>query len=458
MTLSGLADTLPLSVITLSFDVGILCIGRIRGYRIAEIPIRWQAIPGYRIRLFREGPRMILQWLAGPRAQRGAWLLWLMFAVGVTVMVAGQPDLRTVTHTYRQASTDWWAGRDLYEEVFHGFVYLPSSAILYTPFTWPPNRLAEVMWRWVILGVFASGTWRLARLASPSGGPNLFALVTLLSIPAALGTARTGQMDIPLVGLMIHGAVDLAGRRWGRATFSLCLAFALKPLAVVMALLAAALYRPMRWRLAAGMAAALLFPFLCGDPAYAWSQYQLAIHKLDVASRPHQGFCDLGALLRTMGIRVGDGVLMLVRAVAALATLALVRIGLRRWGEPRGAILALSFAAAYLMLFNPRTETNSYAILAPVVAVFSAWFLLADRRPREGWMLAAIGVGLGSNNYGNAIHAWTDHWFKAALGFLFLGYLAWLVLADRPPATPGRGTTGPHGVSGGAAPRGRLPA
>lgn len=42
-----------------SFDVEILCISRLRGYRIAEVPIHWQAVPGSKVGLVRDGPRMI---------------------------------------------------------------------------------------------------------------------------------------------------------------------------------------------------------------------------------------------------------------------------------------------------------------------------------------------------------------------------------------------------------------
>jgi len=316
----------------------------------------------------------------------------------------------------------------------HGYLYLPQFGILYTPFTWPPKRLGEVLWRLISLGLYASAIWRLAKLAGQRGGSELFPLVTLLSVLSSLGGARNGQVNMPLAGLLIHATVDLADRRWWWAAVSLAGALALKPLALVMLLLVAGLYRPVRWRLGTAVAAVLIMPLLFGGPAYGWSQYQQAVEKMVVASRPQQGFCDLGALLRSMGIHGAEEGLMALQALAAPATLALAWVGKRRWGEPCGAILTFSLAACYLMLFNPRTETNSYLILAPAVAVLAAWRLFVAPRSMEGWMLAAIAVGLGCDNFGSTIDAWTDHWFKPVLALVFLGYLANLVLADRPPA------------------------
>jgi hypothetical protein len=48
-----------------------------------------------------------------------------------------------------------------------------------------------------------------------------FLLLTLLSIPASLSSARNGQVNMTESALLIHAAVDLARARWGRATFSL---------------------------------------------------------------------------------------------------------------------------------------------------------------------------------------------------------------------------------------------
>jgi dolichyl-phosphate beta-glucosyltransferase len=57
-----------------SFDVEILYISRLRGYRIAEVPINWHAVPGSKVRVVRDGLRMARDlFLIRSRALRGLY-------------------------------------------------------------------------------------------------------------------------------------------------------------------------------------------------------------------------------------------------------------------------------------------------------------------------------------------------------------------------------------------------
>ena len=44
----------------------------------------------------------------------------------------------------------------------------------------------------------------------------------------------------------------------------------------------------------------------------------------------------------------------------------------------------------FLMLFSPRTENNTYAMLGPAIAVFLAGVYLIEHRRREGIMLSCM--------------------------------------------------------------------
>jgi hypothetical protein len=93
-------------------------------------------------------------------------------------------------------------------------------------------------------------------------------------------------------------------------------------------------------------------------------------------------------------------------------------IGSRRLGEPHRVLTLLGLSAGYLMLFNPRTETNSYVILAPAIAVLAAR-LVAVESSRVGWMLAALALALGNSGMGNPIWPLTKIWPPVmALAFL----------------------------------------
>lgn len=368
---------------------------------------------------------------------RNAWIIWALFLLIICIIVALPNNKRTVTLNYRNASIQWLAGMAIYTEGIHGFLYLPSAAVLYLPFAWLPFNVSEVLWRIVTIGSLASGVWRLSRLVGREGGVELFSLMTLLSIPPAMDGARNGQMNLPLAALMIHAVVELSDRRWWWATLWLSLGLALKPLMIVLILLTAAIYRPMISRLAIGATAVLLLPFVAQHPSYALEQYQLCLRKLSVSSRPGEvaRFNDLFGLIQSLGIDAPFPAQAVIRALAAGLTLGLTWLGIRAWGDVRGAVLLLAMASCYLMLFNPRTELNSYAILGPSVAVFAAWAFLVDRWNAIGWMLVLIVVGI------SASYEIVDrnYWLSPLLCLIFIGYLAYLVLADRQPASaPGR--------------------
>ena len=74
-------------------------------------------------------------------------------------------------------------------------------------------------------------------------------------------------------------------------------------------------------------------------------------------------------------------------------------------------------AALYLMLFNPRTEENSYVMLAGFTALLAAGDLLTGR-DRRGWALALLCLLLAVENMG-PVYKLTRIWFKPLVSTLF---------------------------------------
>ena len=371
--------------------------------------------------------------LVRPWNVRIARILWGVFVVIVCIIVALPSHHRTVTLVLRHASIGWFEGQDIYAPS-KGFLYLPQSAILFAPFAYLPFHTSEVLWRIVCLGGMATAIWRLARLATSEGNLELFPLMSLVAIPPAMDSARNGQMNIPLAALMVLAAVDLADNHWWRATLWMTLGLALKPLMIVMILLGAALYRPMSWRLPIALVIVLSLPFLTQDPAYVIRQYEASVNTMLVASNPGPNilFSDFFELLQSLDVHVQHATETAVRAITALLTLGLAWLGRRRWGHVRGAVLVLALASCYLMLFNPRTENNSYVILGPSLAVFAAWAFLVDRWYAVGWALVAVTMGVAGSY---EITRGPNHWLSPSLCLAFLAYIVYLVLADRRPAT-----------------------
>jgi hypothetical protein len=374
--------------------------------------------------------------LSDRSAVRAAWSVWLVLFLATAAIIAGGSG-RTVVPAYREGALSWTAGEIIYKHLgVGGFTYLPQAAILFIPFAVLPKAAGEVLWRLVNIGVFAAGLFSFAGLARGRKGRELFPLMTLVTLPLAWDCARNGQATLALTGLMLLAVVAVAREQWWRATLWLSLGIAVKPLMIVLALLVMAVYRPMTWRVLAGMAVTALAPFLTQHPAYVVDQYAACWRNLTTAARVgavEGGWTSPFHALRLAGISVPEHLQTGIRVMGAAATLALSGLARRRHAAARAAVLLFALAAVYLMLFSPRTENNTYAMLGPAIAVFLAGALLLDRRPAEGILLGCMAAALaGSRQIERFLtpHAVTS-WVSPLVAVLFAGYVVGRVLGER---------------------------
>jgi alpha-1,2-mannosyltransferase len=364
----------------------------------------------------------------------GAASLWLLAFMVIAGDMVRHPTSHTTTRTYRLASTNWWAGIDPYTYDSHsGFMYLPQAAILYTPFTWGPVLLGDLLWRAAVFALFAYALVRLVRVFLGSAGrvtPRTFLILTLLAVPSSLASLRNAQFDLPLAALIVLTTAEIAEARWTSAVVWLCLAVALKPLAAVPLLLFGALYiRKLAPRLALGLAITFLVPFLNPHPAFVAHEYRRCAQTLLWATQSHEPkFSDLAALLEHVKIVVPNTVLTTLRLIFALGFLGLGALAQQRRRPIDSAWIIGALAAVYLMLFNPRTETCSFVMLAPFTATLALF-----EWPRRRWLAWALGAGsicLACDSIPGLFHV-TDRWLKPLVALLFIPVLVAFIAADR---------------------------
>lgn len=392
----------------------------------------------------------------GPKSDRYAWRLWLLFFAIIAFLAFFQPTKRNITHHYNKAARAWWTSQDMYSLKGAGFLYFPQSVFIYTPFAWQdfpedreefgrqplsetllpwlPLRVGEVFYRAFALGLFAWGVWRMCgRFKLDAKTLSLFALVTVLTIPAATTAGRNGQFNMLLAASMILAAVELSEERWSMATLWLILGIMIKPLGLVPLLLLGALYRPLWWRLPVGLIAFFALSFAHYDPDYVLRQWQMCVEQVRTASMPPSNhFDDIAAMFRTFGLNIPDEKWFPVRALFAPLTLLLAWWLKRLYPELIAPFLIAAAAAVYLMLFNPRNETNSFLILSPYIALFAALIFREKRVTKLSWLLVFLCIGFGSDTYGD-IYKITRIWFKPLLACIFLGVLCyWATRKFRP--------------------------
>ncbi len=339
-------------------------------------------------------------------------------------MAALAPEARTVLPAYYAGCSRFWAGEVLYETGIHGFIYLPCNAWAFSPIYFLGPPLGDVLWRLLGIGLLGTGIWRLAGFHAARRPDMAFVFATALMLPATWSAARNGQANLHVVALMIHAALDLAGRRPVRAGWALVIATALKPIGIVPLLLFGALDRTLWKTLAIGLMALIALPLVHPDPAYVLAQWQEAWAMLHRVGEPGVPYTELFGGLQRLGFDVPTGTRTVLRVVAALLTLALALRAWRRDGRVAGVLTTLGLAAVYLMVFNPRTEANSYVILGAVMAPAAAATWLAGRR-LEGGVLVALCLLLGTHLLGSAVHVPTKRWLKPLLALIFGAWLVW---------------------------------
>jgi len=370
--------------------------------------------------------------LPEPHVRLANRVLWAFLAVLLFTIVAVDPMGRSATKEYQDASTRWWQGTESLYKGKNNFLYLPQAAIIYTPFNLLPRRVGEPLWRMVCLATLAASLWAAARLLAPKKSQIVFLLATLLMLPSSFASARNGQVNMPLAGLYLLIAVLIARHRWHPAAILLALALALKPISIVPILLCGVLYPRLIFPLALWIVVMLGAAFLHPDPQFVLEQYTAFFQKLTNSAAKPTGhtWCDYAGLLKTVGITLPDTINFLIRAGAAATTFGLCLL-VKRTREPvRQAFTIMLFAVTYLMLFNPRTETNSYIILGVWIGILGAYegFIRKNFTAAAAWVLFALGLGV--ENYGPIYHL-TNLWFKALLTSALFFWLAWRVL--RPP-------------------------
>jgi hypothetical protein len=163
-----------------------------------------------------------------------------------------------------------------------------------------------------------------------------------------------------------------------------------------MLFLALIVYRPIAWRLVSGLILFLALPFLFADPLYVITEYRQALARLLASSlTTEHRFADFNGLLRSLGFGLTGVVSQVVRIGAGVLTGLLCLFSAKRTREPDRALLLLGLSSAYLMLFNPMTQGNSYVVVGPLIAVYAVRFLWIEHSRKIGLGLLCMGVSLG---------------------------------------------------------------
>ena len=175
-----------------------------------------------------------------------AFYLWIIFAALVSILKFNtEPTVGNVFNIYREAGLNWINSNSIYES--GRFLYLPFSAVFFSPLAYIKFKYAGVIWRFLNIFIFAFGIYCISRDTENGKTEHKqtewkFLVVSIISILLSWATAKHGQATLLMAGLMLIACTSLVNKKFILAGFCLSLAIIIKPLSIVLALLAIALY------------------------------------------------------------------------------------------------------------------------------------------------------------------------------------------------------------------------
>jgi len=303
------------------------------------------------------------------------WIVWACFALLVLLAKIDSTDsIENVFSVYRDAGLRWLRGEDLYPAQFR-FNYFPPSALFFAAFSWLPFGLEGAIWRIANIGVFAFGLSRISGCGEQPIPRARFFIATVVTVVLSASAARYGQLTLAMSGLMMAAVADVESGALWRAAILIALAVALKPLALVLALLLVAIYPRVLWRTAVAVALIFLLPFLFQHTDYVLRQYADVPAMLDARSHQRYEWQHLFGLVEKLGWVTTNAEQTVVSGATAVFVLFLCWRARQRAPAVGAALTLYGLASCYILLFGTATERNTFAMLAPVIglAAATAW-------------------------------------------------------------------------------------
>ena len=337
------------------------------------------------------------KWWAIPLMIRVAICVWFVMLLGVSLrVILARPGSQSVLPIYLAAAQRWQQGEQLYPPITGYDLYRnpPGVAAWLVPLSWCPPKVAGLLWRWVLTGLYAVGLARVGRTVLQNATSSQRGWYWLLGGVLMLPSINNGQLNLLITTGVLFGAAAVVQQRWWVAAAWLAFAGYLKVYPLAVGLLAAAVFP---WKLSHRLFIMIVLvagsAFVLQSPNYVWqshSEYADELRRDDrtvgevLIDRAPRDWSILPRQLLNWPI---PRVMTLTVALSTALLLAL----LMRTGRLSHGIAALNFGLIWMVLFGPATEHNTYSTLAPVCAM---QVLLLPGRPRWATWCARVGVVL----------------------------------------------------------------
>jgi hypothetical protein len=294
------------------------------------------------------------------------WLVWGYAAAALLTVF--MPDYRSENNflIYRFSTVHLLAGQNLYAlyPAHHADVYLysPTFAILFAPFTLLPTTSGILLWN---LGSLLLLYHSVDRLIPDSPGSIALAGTLLGFLITQDGT----ETNLLVAAVMVYAMIALEGDRPLRAAGAIALGAVIKIFPLAALALGAFSGRKVRFALLflSAVLALVLLPLLLVRPDVLLAQYGLWWGNV---GQPSPSCISVMRRLREwLGVKWWDWPVQLAGIGVVLAPLVLQP---GRWADRRFHRLYLASILMFVVLFNHQGEYNSYSIALTGAAIWCA--------------------------------------------------------------------------------------
>lgn len=322
--------------------------------------------------------------------KRYAILLWIIYILVVAAFKFNTaPSPGNVYNIYLQAGIDWLNKASIYDS--GRFLYYPFTAIFFTPFKYLPFNIGGAIWRSINIIIFALGVFHITK------NEKQFLTTSIVALILSWAAARHGQATLAMAGFMLVACSLIERKNFARASVFLALATLVKPLSIVLVLLALALYPK---TIPYTLSYIILFIAICfflTDSSYLLEQLKEfpEVLKSAVDRSDENKFLHIFSLLNLFNLSFNSTGQTITRAILALVTLYL-SYNLTKKLSKNSAIIIYTLSSSYILLLGAGTEKNTYALFAPVIGFYCYNYLNEKKLKSFALVLITIVAWLSS--------------------------------------------------------------
>jgi alpha-1,2-mannosyltransferase len=302
--------------------------------------------------------------------------LWVLLLFLILIRISHDNfHPNAVSTIYYNTAKNWINSKPIYSLSGGGFLYFPTSAVLFLPLSLLSIPAFEIIYRLISIFIIVYGILCLTKLFNEQNRKLGFGIISIFCIPLSIGVLDQGQLHYLLTGVLLIAFYKFYQKKYWLSSFLIVLSIALKPIFIPVYLIALAIFPKMRTKIIIWTVFFIALPFLAQSPKYVLNQYIACFENLKISA-------SVGIIDKNMWAQIFNSIYVIFRVQTTPLTQLILRVGaallcylasiyaLKNLKITKSIPIILTFCIIYILLFNPRTENNDYILIIPLMGYY----------------------------------------------------------------------------------------